>query len=292
MNKIALGTVQFGLDYGVNNKRGKIPADEVFRILDKAAEAGIDTLDTAHAYGESEKVIGDFIRSGKNSFKIVSKLPVNTRGKTEELFKESLGRLSVPELYGYLVHSFEAYKKDEKVWRDLEELKSGGRVKKTGFSIYLPSELEDLLQRKLAIDIVQIPFSVFDQRFGPYLSEMKKRGIEIHVRSVFLQGLAFKDPEGLDGYFAKIRDKIESLNSLSARSGFSIASICINFATANKYIDKVVVGVDNLENLAEIVNVSQDQTLSGDVIFEMLNMRIDDENILLPFKWKLSKVRS
>ncbi len=292
MNKIALGTVQFGVDYGINNKRGKIHPGEVFKILDKAAKAGIDTLDTAHSYGDSERVIGDFIRAGENSFKIVSKLPVHATGKVEEIFKDSLDRLGVPVLYGYLVHSFEAYKKDERVWGELEELRAKGRVKKIGFSLYLPSELEGLLQKNLVIDTIQIPFSVFDQRFGAYLPEMKKRGIEIHARSVFLQGLVFKDSAELDGYFEKISDKIESLNSLSAKCGISIASLCINFATANKYIDKVVIGVDSLENLIEIINVSQDQFLPGDVIFEILNMRIDDENILLPFKWKLSKTRS
>ena len=292
MNKIALGTVQFGMDYGINNKRGKIHPDEVFSILDEAARSGIDTLDTACSYGDSEKVIGDFVRLGKSCFKIVSKLTACTREKTEEIFKESLNRLGVSVLYGYLLHSFETYKKDEWIWGELEGIKSEGRVKKIGFSLYLPSELEDLLRRNLAIDIIQIPFSVFDQRFEPYLSEMKKRGIEVHARSIFLQGLVFQNPAKLDKYFETISDKVESLNSLSCKLGISIASLCVNFATANEYIDKAVVGVDGMENLIEIVKVSRDQFLSRDAICDILNMRIDDENMLLPFKWKLLKVKS
>lgn len=292
MNKIALGTAQFGMDYGVNNRRGKVRPDEVFNILNEAARAGIDTLDTAHSYGDSEKVIGDFIRNGENNFKIISKMPARTSGKIDETFKESIGRLGTPILYGYLVHSFEAYKKDEKIWSELTRLRSESKVEKIGFSLYLLSELEDLLQKDMAIDIIQIPFSVFDQRFGPYLSEMKKRGIEVYARSVFLQGLVFKDPKDLDRYFAGISDKVDGLHSLSCRSGMPVLSLCVNFVTANRFIDKVVVGVDSLENLIEIINVPQDKFLTKDIISEILNMRIDDEDILLPFKWKLSKATS
>lgn len=292
MNKIALGTAQFGIDYGINNKRGKLRPGEVFKILDEAAGAGIDTIDTAHSYGDSEKVIGDFIRSGKVGFKIVSKLPASAYGKTGGIFEESLDRLEVSALYGYLVHGFEAYKKDEGVWSELEELRSRRRVEKIGFSLYLPSELEYLLQRKLPIDIIQIPFSVFDQRFGPYLSVMKKKNIEVHARSIFLQGLVFKDADTLDGYFANIRDKIEALNCLSVKSGVSIVSLCVNFAAANSCIDKVIVGVDSVENLTDIMNALQDGFLSKDAVNEILNMRVDDENMLLPFRWKLSKAMS
>jgi aryl-alcohol dehydrogenase-like predicted oxidoreductase len=292
MNKIALGTAQFGMDYGINNKRGKIHPDEVFSILDEAARLGIDTLDTAYSYGDSEKIIGDFVRLGKNYFKIVSKMTACTREKTKEVFKESLNRLGVPVLYGYLLHNFEIYKKDEGIWGELEGMKSEGRVKKIGFSLYLPSELEYLLRRNLAIDIIQIPFSVFDQRFEPYLPRMKKRGIEVHARSIFLQGLVFQNPAKLDKYFETISEKVESLNSLSCKLGISIASLCVNFAIANEYIDKAVIGVDGMENLIEIAKISQDRFLSKDIMCDMLNMRIDDENILLPFKWKLSKVKS
>lgn len=292
VSRLVLGTAQFGMDYGINNKRGKIYPEEVFSILDKAARAGIDTLDTAHSYGDSEKVIGDFVRLGKSCFKIVSKLPVCTREKIQEILKESLHRLGVPILYGYVVHSFEAYKKDNSIWSELEGLRSEGRVEKIGFSLYSPYELEDLLQKNMAIDIIQIPFNVFDQRFEPYLSEMKKMGIEVHARSVFLQGLVFQDLAKLDGYFGTISDKIKNLYSLSCKLGISIVSLCINFATANKYIDKVIVGVDSLENLVEIVDASGGQVLSKDIVSEILDMHIDDENILLPFKWKLSKARS
>jgi aryl-alcohol dehydrogenase-like predicted oxidoreductase len=289
MNKIALGTVQFGIDYGVNNKRGKIRPEEGFRILDEAVKVGIDTIDTAYSYGDSENVIGDFIKSGKRVLKIISKTPVGSSREAGRVFKESLNRLGVSALYGYLVHNFENYKKDERLWDELERFKSEGRVEKIGFSLYSPSELESLFKKGLPVDIIQFPFSIFDQRFGPYLSEMKKRKIEVHARSVFLQGLVFKNPEGLDKYFAKIRDKIEALNYLSGRSDVSIVSLCVNFVTANEYIDKVVVGVDGLENFIEIISASRSGPLPKDTSRDLLNFRIDDEDILLPSKWKLSE---
>ncbi len=289
MSKIALGTVQFGIDYGVNNKSGRIQPEAALKILSEAAKSGIDTIDTASSYGNSEKVIGDFLRSRKHDFKVVSKLPACAGRETDRIFKESLDRLGVPSLYGYLVHSFESYKKDKGVWDSLEKLKTSGKVEKIGFSLYSPHELESLFKEGVAMDIVQFPFSVFDQRFGPYLPDIRRKGIETHVRSVFLQGLVFKAPRDLDAYFSKIRDRIETLNLLSNKSGIPISSLCVNFAVENDLIDKVVVGVDNLENFIEIIRASEDRFLSKEMILNILNLRIDDEDILLPFKWKLSK---
>jgi len=289
MNRIVLGTAQFGMDYGINNTHGKIRPEEVFNILDEAARMGIDTLDTANSYGNSEKVIGDFIQDSNVTFKLVSKVPECKPDKISMLFDKSLSRLRVPEIYGYLFHCFDAYRKDEKAWSELEVLRSSGRVKKIGFSLYYPYELECLLKKGLDIDIIQIPFSVFDQRFTSYLSDMHKRGIEVYARSLFLQGLVFKDPKDLGPYFSRIRYKIDDLRSLSYRLNVSILSLCVNFATANRFIDKVVVGVDSLENLVEIIEASKDKLIGKDIISTILNLSIDDENILLPFRWDLSK---
>ena len=288
MSKIILGTAQFGMDYGVNNRRGRIPEKDVFAILDRASKDGIGTIDTAYLYGCSEEIIGAFIKSGKNTFKVVSKLPKCASEGVSKIFEETLKRLGMPSLYGYLIHSFESYEKDKRLWDELKKLKAEGRVEKIGFSLYLPAELERLFKEGIDIDILQLPFSVFDQRFDPYLAEIKNNGIELQVRSIFLQGLVFKDLECLDTYFVKIKDKLEVLNALSVKLGVSIVSLCVNFTVANKFIDKVVVGVDSLLDLVEIISASKAGFLSKDVMHEIKNMRIDDEDILLPFMWKLS----
>lgn len=290
MSKIVLGTVQFGMDYGINNRHGRVCTDEVFRIMGEAVQAGIDTFDTAYSYGDSERVIGDYIRSGNRELKLISKEPKCSHNEVRNFFNESLTRLGVSALYGYLVHNFENYKHDESVWTEFEKLKLECKVSKIGFSLYSPFELEYILKKDLRVDIIQLPFSIFDQRFSPYLIELKKRKIDVYARSVFLQGLVFKNPNDLDKHFVKITDKINALNTLSAKLGVSIASLCINFVTTHEYVDKAVIGVDSLENLVEIISALKVNFLTKDIIGEISNLRINDENILLPFKWKLSKV--
>lgn len=288
MNKIVLGTAQFGMDYGINNIRGKIPRPDVSKILAKAAMAGVDMIDTASGYGESEAVIGDFFRSCRTRFKVISKLPRSSASEVRRFFSESLRSLGVPALYGYLVHDLESYKTDEKIWREMEGLKAEGIVEKIGFSLYSPADMEYLFARGLKIDIVQIPFSIFDQRFGPYLAKLKERGVEIHARSIFLQGLAFKKPEELDPFFRKIKDKITALRSLSYTSGASIPSLCFGFITANGLIDKIVVGVDGVDNMTEIIEVRDAAPLDKKTLMSVSDLAVDDDNILLPFNWKLT----
>ncbi len=292
MNRLALGTVQFGMDYGINNRRGKVPRSEAFEILESARSSGIDTIDTASSYGDSEEVIGGFIRSDKNTFKIISKLPDCGHSEVIGIFEASLKKLGVSEVYGYLVHSFPSYKRDGKIWGELEDLRLEGKTKKIGFSVYSPDELQHLMDSGLKFDIVQLPFSVFDQRFEQYLPGLKKTGVEVHARSVFLQGLVFKKPDNLEKYFNKIRNKIVELNCLADESGSSIVSLCIGFAMANKYIDKVVVGVDSLQNFKEIAEWNAKGFIKDETVKAISGLRIEDEDIVLPIRWGALKARA
>lgn len=185
ITKIILGTAQFGLDYGVNNKKGRILKKEVFEILNYAWKNKVRILDTALTYGESEKIIGKFIKKKRVPFKIISKLPKANSKTAGGFFSESLARLGQDKIYGYLVHNFKSFLKNNLIWDTLEKLKAKGRIKKIGFSLYYPQELKYLLKHNFNFDIVQFPYNIFDQRFAPHLSLLKKRNIEIHVRSVF-----------------------------------------------------------------------------------------------------------
>ncbi len=285
MNRIALGTAQFGLDYGVNNKSGKIPSKEAWAILATAIQSGIDTFDTAHDYGESELVLSNFIKSCSHKLKIVSKLPQCTHQKVEEIFKSSLNRLNLSSIYGYLIHSYKNYREDQRIWNELEKLKNEGRIEKIGFSLYFPTELESVLQDNLKIDIMQVPFSIFDQRFNTYFPELKKRNIEIYARSVFLQGLVFKKPEELDKYFAGIKEKMSRLNFLSEESGVPVVALCFDFVFKNELIDKIVVGVDNLGHLNEIINSPRFLAKMNNIFQQLSNLKENDEKIILPFNW-------
>ena len=285
MNKISLGTAQFGMNYGINNKRGKIPQTEVFDILSEAIEFGIDTIDTAYDYGESEKVIGDFLKSTRYKFKVISKLSKCKYSEVKEIFESSLNNLGLYMIYGYLIHSFENYKKDKRIWNEVEKLKKVGKIKKIGFSLYYPQELEYLFGHKVYFDMVQVPYSIFDQRFEPYFAELKQRNIKVHVRSVFLQGLVFKRLDELESRFLKIKPKMSFLHNLSKELNLPISVICLGFVLLND-VDKVVIGIDSKKNLIE--NITQLKYVSRiNLVYEKLKeLREDDENIILPINWK------
>ncbi|MFH1386140.1 MAG: aldo/keto reductase [bacterium] len=252
MNRITLGTAQFGFDYGINNQRGKVPIDDVFKILDVAAQAGVNTLDTAALYGESEAVIGKYIKANKKYFSIISKAGNVSATEVKAIIQTSLDTLGVDSFYGYLIHNYQYHIDNPGLWPQLVELRKLGRIKKIGLSIYSPDELDVLLEQGINLDIVQVPYSVFDQRFGPYFEKLHGLGIEINVRSVFLQGIAFRNQAEFTGPLIAIKDKVEELSRLSTQEHISKVALCINFVLLNKYVDKVIIGVDSLNNFQEI----------------------------------------
>ncbi|PWB52449.1 MAG: aldo/keto reductase [Candidatus Methanoperedenaceae archaeon] len=287
-NRLVLGTAQFGLDYGINNKRGKIPKREVFDILNIALDFGINTLDTAYAYGESEDVVGDFIKETGKEFKIVSKSPNCEACELERSLDFTLSKLGATSLYGYMIHTFSHYMKKPEIWNILEDLKSTGKIEKIGFSLYYPEELDYINRNKLKIDIIQVPYSIFDQRFSQLFRKLKKDGVEIYIRSVFLQGLVFKKSHDLDSFFLKIKDKLMALDQVSERSNIPVAALCLNFAFLTEYIDKIVVGVDSVNNLNEIIMSLKYIPEVEKIFSELASLREDDENMIVPTNWKVS----
>jgi aryl-alcohol dehydrogenase-like predicted oxidoreductase len=287
MTKLALGTAQFGLKYGINNSRGKIPISETFEILNKAVETNIDVIDTASAYGASEKILGEYINklNSKKTIKIISKFPNTSKKKIQEAVNKSLEILHINKFYGYLLHDFSLFKKDKTIWQKLESLKKDNKINKIGFSLYYPEEIEYLLKKDISFDIIQVPYNIFDQRFEKYFDILKKKHVEIHVRSVFLQGLFFKSIQSLDEYFKGIANKLKYLNKLSQEQNVSISAICLNFALVNKSIDKVIIGVDSLENLLENINNQKYLNKVESVYSKLMNMKINDQNILIPMNW-------
>jgi len=288
VNKIALGTAQFGMDYGINNKRGKIPKKEAIEILKEILKFGINTIDTAYSYGESETIIGEFIKKYNKKFKIISKLPECNLKEISEIFNLSLKKLNIDKFYGYLIHNFRHFKENIEIWNFLKRIKLDGKTEKIGFSLYFPHELEDLLRNEIKIDMIQVPYSIFDQRFAQYFPELKDKNIEIHVRSVFLQGLVFKKLNNLKGYLAKTKNKIKDLYLFSTESNIPVAALCLNFATLNNFINKAIVGIDSIENLIEIVNSSKYLTNTKNVLSSLADFKENDEKIILPINWEIN----
>ena len=275
MGKLVLGTVQFGLQYGVNSA-GRPSEDVVKSILMEAAKGGITTLDTSSAYGNSEEVLGESI-APPGQFKIVSKYP---KGETPvaEMFNSSLKRLKVDKLYGYLLHHFEVYKNNPQIWDEFTALKESGKVQIIGFSLYTPEELEFILQNGSPFDLIQVPFNIFDKKFLPYMKELHEKGVEIHVRSSFLQGLFFKDRNALPEKLQPMKKYLLQLDEFSKKSGLSISEIALNCNLQNPYIDGVLIGVDNVEQLQMNLNSVKDTPID-------IEIEVKEQELLNPVNW-------
>ena len=260
-----MGTVQFGMSYGISNMSGQVPPDEVNRILDCCKSNGIDTLDTAQGYGESEKVLGQFDLS---PFKIVTKLMGNA------CLEDSLEKLRVQSVYGLMFHR-ENECTDE-TWKKFESYKAQGLAKKIGVSVYTPKVLESLVE-KYPVEIVQFPMNILDQSFVPLLPKLKEKGIEVHTRSAFLQGLILMDriPE----YFAPVRDKIEAIPK--PRLGYAL-----DFCRKQEQVDKTVVGVTSLRDLQEIA-AAYSREVPEETDFS--RYAVSDERYINPSLWKTEK---
>lgn len=274
-NKIVLGTVQFGLQYGVNSA-GRPSEEAVKRILTEASNGGIETLDTSSAYGNSEEILGESITPDEE-FKIVSKYP-KVETSVSEMFKGSLKRLKVKQLYGYLLHHFEVYKNNPKVWDEFVALKESGKVQKIGFSLYTPEELQFILENKSSFDLIQVPFNIFDKKFLPYMKELHDKGVEIHVRSTFLQGLFFKDRGSLPEKLKPMKKYLFQLDEYSKQSGLSISEIALNYNLQNPYIDGVLIGVDNVEQLQTNLNSVKETPID-------IEIEVKEQELLNPVNW-------
>jgi aryl-alcohol dehydrogenase-like predicted oxidoreductase len=242
-SKIALGTVQFGLDYGVSNELGKPDKSAVQEILDFALENNITTLDTASAYGDSESVLGDY---GIDNFQIVTKfLPLDIEKGIENSLQESLTKLQTKAVYGYLAHRADSI--DVNTWSSLNDLKESGQVKKIGFSLQSVDEFDRMKKKGFIPDLIQVPFNLFDNRFKALCIDLKKDGVEIHTRSTFLQGLFFLKPNELEA-FEEVKHIILNLQKTHKEQ---LAQHLLIYVLQQDYIDKVVIGVQSKKQLAQ-----------------------------------------
>ena len=285
MTKLALGTVQFGAVYGINNTKGRIPEREVTGILNRAYSVGIDMLDTAQVYGDSEAVLGRAL-SLDTRFKIVSKFIAGPGLNPKGVYSDSRARLNVGGLYAFLYHKFSDFR-DYPGWYDgLRQLKAGGALKKIGFSVYYPHEVRSLLDRGVKFDLVQLPYSVFDRRFESLFPALRMAGVEVHVRSVFLQGLAFMKPSELPPGLAGMKGKLEYLNAISQKTGIPVSALCLCFGLLNPDIDRVIVGVDGPADLEENLAAAVRQDEVKKAYEQLCLLKEDNEELILPFKWK------
>ena len=293
MSRLALGTVQFGLDYGVSNQTGKVDLDEAKAILTACEELGIRSLDTATEYGDSEKILGEI---GIPNFSITTKLP-NLRAKEEDninqivtnCVKRSLFNLKRQNLDAILVHNPQNLfgPKGQIIWRSLKDLQIQFNISKIGVSIYDPSELNLLENRNIYPEIVQAPYNIFDQKIyrSGWLQKLVDRDVEIHARSVFLQGLLLQDESCRDRYFSRWSEQFNQFKDFLEETGYTALEACLQFVLANPLFKKIVVGVQSVQQLIDIAMISP---LSDNGI-KAKYLACDDLDLIRPQNWQLQK---
>lgn len=286
MSRLALGTVQFGLPYGIANQDGQVPRPVAKRMLQLAQYRGIDTLDTAIAYGESETCLGEV---GSQGFKLVTKLPGIPEGQSDingwirEQVTASFGRLGVSSVYGLLLHRPDQLLKSggKELFNTLQDLKEARLVQKIGISVYAPSELDALIPQ-YRFDLVQAPFNLIDRRISQsgWLQRLKQAGVEIHTRSAFLQGLLLMPRSALPSKFTPWLGLWDGWHDWLACHSVSALQACMAYPLSFPEVDRVVIGADSEAQLEQIIGAAL-----RSVSDELPDLRCDDENLINPANW-------
>ena len=257
MNRIVLGGAQLGLPYGILNGGETLSREEVARILDTAAGHGIDAIDTAIAYGQSESVIGE---TAQNRFKIISKLPPipldvsNVSQWVRTQVDASLSRLKCTSLDALLLHRSQDLTDAHgaELYAAINSLKVEKIIQRFGVSIYTPDELSGIIGT-FDIDVVQAPLNVFDRRILGVIDQLTALNIEVHVRSVFLQGVLIAKPENRPQRFQPWSEHFARFDEWVLSSGVSAMACCLAFALQQSGVAKLVIGTTSPEALTEIM---------------------------------------
>lgn len=253
--RLALGSAQFGLGYGATNAAGQVPAAEVARIVAAASDVGVDLIDTAPAYGEAETVLGHCGLA--STIRLVSKTPRfhgRAIGAAEvtalrDGFARSCAALGRRELHGLLLHHVEDLLAPggADLLAAMRDLQAAGRVAKVGVSVYTADEIDRALSHG-PMDLVQLPFSLVDQRLlhSGHLARLQKAGVEIHARSIFLQGLLLQAPETLAPRFAGFAPRLVAIAQQCRMAAVTPLRAALGFVLGCATIDRAIVGVTSL----------------------------------------------
>ena len=281
MTKLALGTAQFGMDYGVANKTGQPHSAEVAAILNLASYAGIDLLDTAQSYGNSEDIIGSLQASRFNIITKIGKTGVDFSLEVRPLLLGSLERLQQRSIYGLLIHNVKKMITDKecgsRIADSLLRLKDEGLVIKIGVSVYTPEELTQILEI-FTPDIVQFPCCPIDGRWlrSGLLLEMKKLGVERHVRSIFLQGLLALDQNNLPSWALDFSNTISAWHNWCAELNMTSIEAAINLAVNDVNFDQIIFGVERVSQLKSLVEWSNGKPIEAPEYLRVFSERLLD----------------
>ena len=285
LSRLGIGTVQFGQAYGVSNARGQVPIAEVGAILKRAADAGVRTLDTAANYGEAEAVLGT-LGDATKPFRLVTKT-ASIRNGVEAVIaraRQSVETLRRKPIDLLLVHAVSDLLAADgpKLWQSLLALRDEGLFGGIGISCYLADD-PVALARRFHPAAMQLPASLLDQRLirSGDLAAIKDMGVEIHVRSIFLQGLLFLPEDRLPAKLKHAAPQLAAIRQRIAQVGSTPLEAALAFALARPEIDVAVVGVTTLAELDEIIAAAQKPPPTID----WQACALDDETVLTPSQW-------
>ncbi len=285
-SKLAIGTAQFGSDYGISNESGMVPLAKIEEILKTAESCNIKTIDTAISYGEAEKSLGMI---GVDNFNVITKLPkITPVGSDIEKYviktvKNSLDNLKTSQLHAVLLHTSNDLigKYSKKIYKALYKLKEEGLTNKIGVSVYNPDETFSICQ-EYDLDMVQLPLNIFDQRFrsGKCIEFLSSRGIDVHVRSVFLQGLLLMRRENLPTKFNRWMESWNIWHDWLEKTKIDAVSACLNAISEDPNVDSIVVGIESKQQLVEIINAETKR-----IGIQVPDFNLKSELLLNPSNW-------
>jgi len=282
--KIALGAVQFGCDYGISNQYGKVSDQELTKILALANQAGITHIDTAPAYGNSEQRLGK--HQAAKLFDYISKIPPNCAIKDIiSCCKSSLSSLNTQKLSTLMLHHGEHLlgENSENIYQQLLLAKQQGLCNKIGCSVYSAKQALEI-SKYFQIDVVQIPASIFDQEIfqDNILAQLKSKGIEVHIRSLFLQGAIFLNEKNLPSHLIDLTDKLIQLKEFSKKYKQSIVTLALAPFVQHKQIDKVILGCCHHLELKQIITDYQAAEL---LKWPYKKLAVIQETLIKPSLW-------
>lgn len=283
--KLIIGCAQFGMSYGIANTNGQVHGNEVGAILDLANRNGIAALDTAKAYGNSEEVIGNYLkRRPENSWDVITKISSAEPDIAAQINDSAEKLTRRPSTL--LAHSAKLYL-DRRFQKGLADAKDRQIIKKTGVSLYNEDEINRVTQAVPGTDVIQLPMNILDTRLHRrgLLARLRDRGIEVHIRSAFLQGLFYLPDSALKSRFADAAAPLNKLKSIAAKAGLTLAGLSLLWLTSLPEISKVIIGVDNKAQLKAHLETLGKQVDSA-VFQTALSVRYENENILNPSRWQ------
>lgn len=289
INKLVLGTVQLGIDYGINNPNGKPSLPEAFDILHNAYDNGVKTLDTAEAYGNSQEVIGKFQKKfPKKKFNIITKLAANNKLKDGELMNHisnTCDTLGANNLYGYMFHNYQSFNENLNFYTEILHAKKQGLVQNIGISLYSNNEILDIVENYNDFDFIQIPFNLLDNQSKRklFLDKAQKEGIKVHTRSVFLQGLFFRNLSQLPKKLSPLKPYLQRIVHIIDENQINMEVMALRYALQKKYIDHVLIGVDNTQQLLQNIKICKEDISLPHEEIDQLN--VVQEELLNPVNW-------